>query len=192
MKFNYGITSKMGAYIAAAQRNGDPVILHTCDVEKYGERRPYVYIINGFIAARVPVPLYAEALQPYTHTDAPALGETKTVAGTPRDGKFMAETVAKMMDGATKLARTTAFSCRSKDDKYSLEILALDDGTPVLLDQKKLALFDTCDATLYGENSFSPLVIRGVSIDALVMPVRMDAGRKQTFDAICQAAVSAA
>ena len=192
MKFNYGITSKMGAYIAAAQRNGDPVVLYTADVEKYGERTPYVYIINGFIAARVPVALYPEALQPYTHTDAPALGETKTVAGTPRDGKSMAEAVAKMIDGAYKLARKTGFSCCALNNKGSLEILALDDGTPLLLNQKLLALFDTTDATLYGEKSISPLVIRGVSMDAIVMPVRVDATRKQTYEAICQAAVAAA
>lgn len=187
MKINYGVTAKMGAYIKSAKAHGEPVMLITA--KDPADEQPYVYLVNSYIAFKTPLAFYAESLQPYTCTDAPAEGETKTLTGTPRDGRTMPATIERMFSSADKQVYESGFTCRSVDGKKGLHIFSIDDGSPLLLDGRLLALFDMGGgATLKGSKSLAPLTITGsFGWQAIVLPVRLDDGRKQTFEAISQA-----
>ena len=115
MKINYGVTSKMGNYIKAAQANGETVFLITAKDE-------------------------------------------------------------------------TGFTCRTLDGKKTLDIFALEDGTPLLINHKILEVFDLSGATIKGSFRVAPLTISGpFGVQALVLPVRIDSEREQTFEAIAAA-----
>lgn len=185
MKINCGVTSKMGNYIKAAQVNGETVFLITAKDET-GD--PFVYLVNGYLACKMPLGFYAGALQPYTHTDAPEEGQTKTIAGPERDARNMPAAIEKMFSDATKSAYETGFTCRTLDGKKTLDIFALEDGTPLLINHKLLEVFDWSGATIKGSFRVAPLTISGpFGVQALVLPVRIDSEREQTFEAIAAA-----
>ena len=182
----YGITYKMGAYINSAIKSNEPICLYTAE-DDTGDK--FVYMANSYIALKLPLNLYPQALQAYTHTDAPAVGETKTISGGLRNGAGMVDVVETALK-AKKRAIDTGFTALALNKKQgTVKIFAGEDGTPLLINSRFTSLFYLDDCMTYCETSISPLVIH-MPFDgwAIVLPVRIDAERSQTFRTICESA----
>lgn len=181
MKNFYGITSKLAAYIKKAEKSGG-VTLYTAMDETETEQ---VYLVNGYMAIRCPKYLYKDALQDFTRTDAPEVGETKAVCGPMRDGKSLQQTVENALN-SKKVAFDTDFSVLASNRKAHLRVFCNSEKTPILIDEALLALFGGF-ATYACDNYCSPLAIHmPYDIHAIIMPVRPNEEQAGAFAAICE------
>ena len=187
-KITWGINgAKLNAYLKSMKRVNTSVILHTVR-DAYDE--PYVWLVSGYMGLKVPLCFYKELIQPYTMTDAPEFGESKTVVGPERDGASLASSAEDLVMKAEKVAYDTRFSMDIAQDKKwkSLSLFALDDGTPVALNADYAGIFERGQyITYWGSGRYSPIIIKGeYGITGLVMPVRLSAENTEKARAVCQ------
>ena len=187
-KINWGITgAKLNAYLKSMKRMNMTVILHTV---RDANDEPYVWLVSGFIGLKVPLCFYQEIMQPYTMTDAPEFGESKTVIGPERDGASLASSAEDLVMKAEKVAYDTRFSMDIAQDKKwkSLSLFALDDGTPVALNADYAGIFERGQfVTYWGSGRHTPIIIKGeYGITGLVLPVRLSAENEEKARSVCQ------
>ena len=187
-KITWGINgAKLNAYLKSMKQMNMPVILHTV---RDANDEPYVWLVSGFMGLKVPLCFYKELIQPYTMTDAPEFGESKTVIGPERDGASLASSAEDLVNKAEKVAYDTQFSLDIAQDKKwkRLSLFALDDGTPVALNADYAGIFERGQfITYWGSGRYTPIIIRGeYGITGLVLPVRLSAENEEKARAVCQ------
>lgn len=187
-KINWGINgAKLKAYLNEMRRGNMSVVLHTV---KNAYDESYVWLVSAYLGLKVPLSFYKELMQPYTMTDAPEFGESKTVVGPERDGASLASSAEDLVMKAEQVAYDTRFSVDIAQDKKwkSLSLFALDDGTPVALNADYAGIFERGQyITYWGSGRYSPIIIKGeYGITGLVMPVRMSEENMEKARAICQ------
>lgn len=187
-KITWGINgAKLNAYLKSMKQMNMPVILHTV---RDANDEPYVWLVSGFMGLKVPLCFYKELIQPYTMTDAPEFGESKTVIGPERDGASLASSAEDLVMKAEQVAYDTRFSVDiAKDKKWkSLSLFSLDDGTPVALNADYAGIFERGQyITYWGSGRYAPIIIKGeYGITGIVMPVRLNEEDVEKARAICQ------
>lgn len=188
-KINWGINgAKLNAYLKMIRKENRTAVLRTV---RDGNDEDHVWLLTDFLALRVPEGyLYKEIIQPYTMTDAPEFGESKTVVGPERDGTSLASNAEDLVMRAEKVAYDTRFSLDIAHDKKwrSLSLFALDDGTPVVLNADYAGIFERKQfITYWGSGRYAPIIIKGeYGITGIVMPVRLSAENEEKARAVCQ------
>ena len=187
-KISWGINgAKLNAYLKSMKQMKMPVVLHTV---RDANDELYVWLVSGFMGLKVPLCFYKEIMQPYTMTDAPEFGESKTVIGPERDGASLASSAEDLVNKAEKVAYDTRFSMDIAQDKKwkSLSLFALDDGTPVALNADYAGIFERGQfITYWGSGRHTPIIIKGeYGITGLVLPVRLSAENEEKARAVCQ------
>lgn len=187
-KENFGINGKkLGAYIKNEMKSPRSLFLHTVED---GNGEQWVYFVSGFVALRVPMWLYRDILQPYTMTDAPEMGQTKGLDGKVRDEKYLIEKVADMFsNSALRPAQDTRFSVDiASDGKWkSVQVFALEDGTPVAVNADYAGIFERGQYVKYeGSSSYAPVIVKGQYVHGVLMPIRIKDELQERMRALCK------
>lgn len=187
-KITWGINgSKLNAYLKDMRRANETVVLHTV-MDVIGDR--YVWLVSAYMGMKVPLSFYKDLIQPYTMTDAPEFGESKTVSGPDRDGANLASCAEDLVSKAEKVAYDTRFTLDVAQDKKwrGMSIFALDDGTPVAIKSDISSIFERGQFVSYwGRGSCSPIVVKAeYGIAGVMMPVRLSYDSMEKAQAICQ------
>ena len=185
-KMTWGVNgTKLNAYLKMIRKESRTAILHTV---RDANDEDHVLLITDFLALKVPLYLYGTILQPYTMTDAPAFGESKSLTDRNRDGASLAGTVEDMMSRAIKTAQDTLFNfdAAARGKWHIRRLFALDDGTAVALDGDYAAIFERMQGlSCWGNSNTSPIVFRGPYVSGLVLPVRMSPETQWRADVLC-------
>ena len=187
-KVTYGVNgAKLNAYLKTIRKSGEALVLRTVRNE-YDEDQ--VWLLTPYLALRVPAGwIYKEVMQPYTLTDAPEFGEYKDLQGGSRDGESLVRAVEEIMAKADRTAKNTGFTaelCGAKAGAKQVRVFALEDGTPVAIDEDKASVFERGQFVTYrGTTNTGPIVVEGEYIKGILLPVRIGSDLKEHMAALC-------
>ena len=187
-KNTYGVNgAKLNSYLKTIRKSGETMVLRTVRSE-YGEDQ--VWLLTPYMALRVPAGwIYKEIVQPYTLTDAPEFGEYKDLQGGNRDGESLVRAVEDIMAKADRTAKNTGFTaeiCGAKSAAKQVRVFALEDGTPVAVNEENASIFERGQFVNYrGTNHTGVIVVEGEYVKGILLPVRIGSELKDRMAALC-------
>ena len=187
-KVTYGINgAKLNSYLKTIRKSGEALVLRTVRNE-YDEDQ--VWLLTPYLALRVPAGwIYKEVMQPYTLTDAPEFGGWKDIQGGSRDGESLVRAVEDIMANANRTAKNTGFTaelCGAKAGAKQVRVFALEDGTPVAVNEDMAAIFERGQFVTYrGTTCNGAVVVEGEYIKGILLPVRIGSELKERMAALC-------
>lgn len=187
-KLTYGVNgAKLNAYLKTIRKSGEALVLRTVRNE-YDEDQ--VWLLTPYLALRVPAGwIYKEVMQPYTMTDAPEFGGWKDIQGGSRDGESLVRAVEEIMAKADRTAKNTGFTAElsgAKAGAKQVRVFALEDGTPVAVNEDMASIFERGQFVTYrGTTSTGAVVVEGEYIKGILLPVRIGSELKERMEALC-------
>ena len=187
-KVTYGVNgAKLNSYLKTIRKSGEALVLRTVR-DAYDE--DHVWLLTPYLALRVPAGwIYKEVMQPYTMTDAPEFGGWKDLQGGSRDGESLVRAVEDIMAKADRTAKNTGFTaelCGAKAVAKQVRVFALEDGTPVAVNEDMAAIFERGQFVTYrGTTCNGAVVVEGEYVKGILLPVRIGSELKDRMAALC-------
>lgn len=184
-KLTYGVNgAKLNSYLKIIRKSGEALVLRTVR-DAYDE--DHVWLLTPYLALRVPAGwIYKEVMQPYT---TPEFGEYKDLQGGSRDGESLVRAVEEIMANANRTAKNTGFTAElsgAKAGAKQVRVFALEDGTPVAVNEDMAAIFERGQFVSYrGTTSTGAIVVEGEYVKGILLPVRISSELKERMAALC-------
>lgn len=187
-KLTYGVNgAKLNSYLKTIRKSGQALVLRTVR-NQYDEDQ--VWLLTPYLALRVPAGwIYKEVIQPYTMTDAPEFGESKDLQGGSRDGESLVRAVEDIMANANRTAKNTGFTAElsgAKAGAKQVRVFALEDGTPVAVNEDMASIFERGQFVTYrGTTHTGAVVVEGEYVKGILLPVRIGSELRDRMEALC-------
>jgi len=158
-------------YFTGAMKHGENIAI--AFPEPVADDPAYIYIINGFIAVKLPACFWPEYAQPAFMRECPKPGESVCISG--RMDKPAGEWLKfwnDLINPATEPATVTPYT-RIVTGTLAVRIFSLC-KTPLTIDEKYLNMFDWQSFKFTGSKNISPVHAENSFCEVVFLPVRSD------------------